>query len=218
MTRVAIVAAAAAVRDRLAAIVGASDSVTIAAAVASIDALDSAPGLASSDVVLLHAARIDIAVRELHRLPPIPVVVLLGRAAGRARMQAILGAGVRGVLPDDATRDELAAAVEAAAAGFVVVPPELVTDLVNAPAVAGEANGFAAGTDRSATRAPALTPREREILAMLADGLPNKLIASRAGISEHTVKTHLEAIFEKLGASTRAEAVARAVRSGLLLL
>jgi DNA-binding CsgD family transcriptional regulator len=65
---------------------------------------------------------------------------------------------------------------------------------------------------------PSLTPREREILSMLAEGLPNKVIASRLGISEHTVKTHLEAVFEKLGASTRAEAVARAVRLGLLLL
>ena len=53
---------------------------------------------------------------------------------------------------------------------------------------------------------------------MLAEGLPNKAIAARLGISDHTVKTHLEAIFAKLGASTRAEAVARAVRAGLLLL
>jgi DNA-binding NarL/FixJ family response regulator len=65
---------------------------------------------------------------------------------------------------------------------------------------------------------PSLTPREQEILGMLAEGLPNKAIASRLGISDHTVKTHLEAIFDKLGASTRAEAVARAVRAGLLLL
>jgi two-component system nitrate/nitrite response regulator NarL len=48
--------------------------------------------------------------------------------------------------------------------------------------------------------------------------MPNKLIASRLRISEHTVKTHVEAIFDKLGASTRAEAVARGVRRGLLLL
>jgi DNA-binding CsgD family transcriptional regulator len=63
-----------------------------------------------------------------------------------------------------------------------------------------------------------LTSREREILALLADGLPNKQIAARLGISTNTVKTHLELLFEKLSVSSRAEAVATGVRRGLLLL
>jgi DNA-binding NarL/FixJ family response regulator len=63
-----------------------------------------------------------------------------------------------------------------------------------------------------------LTNREREILELLADGLGNKQIAARLGISANTVKTHLEVIFEKLGVSSRAEAVARGVKRGLLLL
>ena len=63
-----------------------------------------------------------------------------------------------------------------------------------------------------------LTNREREILALLADGLANKQIAARLGISKNTVKTHLELLFEKLGVSSRAEAVATGVRRGLLLL
>ena len=65
---------------------------------------------------------------------------------------------------------------------------------------------------------PGLTNREREILGLLADGLGNKQIASRLGISANTVKTHLELLFEKLGVSSRAEAVAAGVRRGLLLL
>ena len=65
---------------------------------------------------------------------------------------------------------------------------------------------------------PALTNREREILALLAEGLGNKQIAARLGISTNTVKTHLELLFEKLGVSSRAEAVATGVRRGLLLL
>lgn len=65
---------------------------------------------------------------------------------------------------------------------------------------------------------PILTNREREILALLADGLANKQIAARLGISKNTVKTHLELIFDKLGVSSRAEAVATGVRRGLLLL
>jgi DNA-binding CsgD family transcriptional regulator len=63
-----------------------------------------------------------------------------------------------------------------------------------------------------------LTNREREILALLADGLGNKQIAARLGISTNTVKTHLELLFEKIGVSSRAEAVATGVRKGLLLL
>ena len=81
--------------------------------------------------------------------------------------------------------------------------------------------------DESATARPArrdtivgtvLTNREHEILALLADGLGNKQIAARLGISTNTVKTHLELLFEKLGVSSRAEAVAAGVKRGLLLL
>ncbi|HYV96475.1 MAG TPA: response regulator transcription factor [Gemmatimonadaceae bacterium] len=66
---------------------------------------------------------------------------------------------------------------------------------------------------------PALpTQREREILSLLADGLGNKQIAARLGISPNTVKTHLEVLFDKLAVTSRAEAVAMGVRRGLLLL
>jgi two-component system, NarL family, nitrate/nitrite response regulator NarL len=65
---------------------------------------------------------------------------------------------------------------------------------------------------------PALTQRERQILSLLADGLGNKQIAAQLGISPSTVKTHLEVVFEKLEVATRAEAVAVAVRRGLLFL
>src|SRR5438093_1430076 len=63
-----------------------------------------------------------------------------------------------------------------------------------------------------------LSNRERQVLALLADGLGNKQIAARLGISTNTVKTHLELLFEKLGVATRAEAVATGVKRGLLLL
>ena len=72
--------------------------------------------------------------------------------------------------------------------------------------------------DRETTRAPVLTQREREILALLADGFGNKQIAARLGISTSTVKTHLELLFDKLDVSTRTEAVTAAARMGLLLL
>ncbi len=61
-----------------------------------------------------------------------------------------------------------------------------------------------------------LTPREVEILAMVGEGASNKAVARRLGISAHTVKFHLEAVFRKLGAATRAEAVARGLRQRLI--
>jgi DNA-binding NarL/FixJ family response regulator len=218
VTRVAIVAATAAARDRLQALVGRGESLTIAAAAASSDVIAGDPSIASSDVVLLHATAIEAVVRDLDTLPPIPVVVLLRGPQGRDGIRALLAAGARGVLPDDSSLEEVVAAVEAAAAGLVIVPSEQVRELVGPRPAVASARDFAGTPGRSESRRPALTPREREILAMLAEGLPNKSIASRLGISDHTVKTHLEAIFDKLGASSRAEAVARAVRSGLLLL
>ena len=71
---------------------------------------------------------------------------------------------------------------------------------------------------RGAATAPALTQREQQILELLADGLGNKQIAARLGITTNTVKTHLELLFDKLDVSSRAEAVATAAREGLLLL
>jgi len=76
------------------------------------------------------------------------------------------------------------------------------------------ATGHPERSEGSAVLAP--TNREREILALLADGLGNKQIAARLGISANTVKTHVELLFERLGVSSRAEAVAVGVRRGLL--
>ena len=73
-------------------------------------------------------------------------------------------------------------------------------------------------TSRDVVEHVLLTSREREILGLLADGMVNKQIAARLGISTNTVKTHLELLFDKLDVSSRAEAVATAVRRGLLLL
>jgi two-component system, NarL family, nitrate/nitrite response regulator NarL len=87
--------------------------------------------------------------------------------------------------------------------------------------VARDADDVGADADlprRDTIVGPMLTPREREVLALLADGLGNKQIAARLGITTNTVKTHVELLFEKLGVSSRAEAVATGVRRGLLML
>jgi DNA-binding NarL/FixJ family response regulator len=150
-----------------------------------------------------------------------PAVVLLLDRAGdpappRALVLAALRAGARAVLPIDADATALALAVESAAAGLVAVPAELAGVLLGG----GERRARSAPTpmDGAPPHRPTLSAREREVLALLAEGLPNKVIAPRLGISEHTVKAHVAAIFEKLGTGTRAEAVVTAARQGLLLL
>lgn len=165
------------------------------------------------DVVLLDADPRDPPPLPLPLAPDAlsraPAVVLLVDAPTTEDVAAALRAGARAVLPRMATMEEIVAAVEAAGAGLVSLPATL------AEAV------FDAGP-RADARVPVadamLTPREAEVLAMLAEGRGNKRIASRLGISEHTVKAHLAAIFAKLGASSRTEAVTIGARRGLIVL
>ena len=99
------------------------------------------------------------------------------------------------LLPAGVSTAQLAAALPAVAAGLLVRLPAAM------PCQRGK---------------PMLTPRELEILACLSIGLSNKSIARRLGISQHTVKFHLEAVFAKLSATSRAEAVAKGLRTGLI--
>ena len=111
---------------------------------------------------------------------------------------------------------------DAARAGWVVVDRPGDADFVLGPTSAwprGEGAADAAGAARvrdDERPVEALTPREHDVLVLLAGGVGNREIASRLGISEHTVKFHLSAVFGKLGATTRTDAVRRALRAGLI--
>jgi len=166
------------------------------------------------DVLLLDAPEGDpgSALRGLDALRRPPAVVLLARGAPRAPSDAALRAGVRAVLPLEARGAEILAAVEAAAAGLVTLRPEGVAGLRK---LAGSRGAGVPGRD--ALHQP-LTVRETEILAMMAEGLGNKLIAARLGISGHTVKFHVASIFAKLDAGSRTEAVTIGLRRGLILM
>ncbi len=118
------------------------------------------------------------------------------------------GEAARGWVSRATSAEELGAAIRAVAAGFLVVEPGM------APA-AGEAP--AAGRDGVEAESP-LTPRELDVLEWLALGLPNKAIALKLGISEHTVKFHVGSVLSKLDAGSRTEAVTTAARRGLLAL
>ena len=136
------------------------------------------------------------------------VVILSDRSDPRLLAEA-LRAGARAVLPNDVRPDQLVAALEAAAAGLVVVHPAEVNAMFPAAEPASRP---------IAELAEPLTPRESEVLQMLASGLANKEIAARLVISEHTVKFHVASILGKLGAASRTEAVALGIRRGLVLL
>jgi len=126
------------------------------------------------------------------------------------------------VAASDELRARLAAALSSDPTFEVVAVTAAPTDLVSSAdvvLVARDADDVSpAHSGVVGQNAVPLTNREREILALLADGLGNKQIAARLGISPNTVKTHLELLFEKIGVSSRAEAVATGVKRGLLLL
>ena len=120
-----------------------------------------------------------------------------------------LAAGARAALPRDADGESLAAAIRAVVQGLVVLDDSFAAALL--------------GDLRDAPAAPPdlvenLTPREAEVLQLLTQGLPNKAIAQRLGISDHTVKFHVNAILGKLGVQSRGEAIVQAVRLGLVAL
>jgi DNA-binding NarL/FixJ family response regulator len=127
----------------------------------------------------------------LHSLPQQPVVVI-----GSSPASELLRAGARGVLGPDYTEAQIAVAVQAAAADLIVFSPD--TAVPAAPS--------------------ALSARETQVLRMIAEGLANKEIAWKLGISEHTVKFHVSALLGKLGAASRAEAVGAGVRQGIIML
>jgi two-component system, NarL family, nitrate/nitrite response regulator NarL len=141
-----------------------------------------------------------------------PVLALLADEELAADAYA---AGARGLLFRDAAPGRLAAALRALAQGLVVLDGSL-AGLLASPS---EDDGDPAEVEPSNVEpAEPLTPREVEVLQLLAEGLSNKQIAARLAVSEHTAKFHVAAILGKLGAETRTDAVVRAARTGLILL
>jgi DNA-binding NarL/FixJ family response regulator len=210
VTRIVIAAPSPTVRAGLGALLAGNPAFTILESAARPETLAELAETVEADVVLLALEPGESLPLPLS-LPPdavgrAPVVVLLGDDAAEGWSSRALRAGARGVLPRTATGEQISAAVAAAAAGLTVVSSEAAVPAQRPALVA------------AAPPVQPLTPREIEVLGMLAEGSGNKAIAARLGISEHTVKTHVGSIFGKLGVSNRAEAVASAARLGLLML
>ena len=131
-----------------------------------------------------------------------PAIVALSDSPARLWTSASRALGLRAALPLRATPDEIDGALRAVHAGLLAVHPEALAQPVSGSAQ--QAPG------------PPLTSREREILELIAEGANNRVIAARLAISRHTVKFHVASILDKLGAGSRTEAVAVALRTGLL--
>ncbi len=133
---------------------------------------------------------------------PVPVLALVPSDASAVET---IAAGAAGVILRGVDAAMLSAALTAVSRGLLVLDPAL--------------SSLMPSRDRRALRpAEDLTPREVEVLQQLSAGLPNKLIATKLAISEHTVKFHVNAIMSKLGVESRTEAVVRAARLGLVIL
>jgi NarL family two-component system response regulator YdfI len=149
------------------------------------------------------------ALPALPRIPnSFPVVVLIDEPSADWTASA-LRSGVKAILPRDSGMDEILAAVQTVHAGFVLLDPQVTQNL---------ASRIPAPAAQPAAALDDLTPREVEVLRMLAEGLGNREMASRLGISDHTVKFHVSSILDKLGAATRTEAVTMGIRMGIILL
>ena len=142
------------------------------------------------------AAEADVVVSDVH----VAAVFLTDDTPPEEAFRA----GARAVLPRDASPEQIVAAVHAAAAGLLAMIAEEI------PVFHGRAS--------AEQIVEPLTPRELDVLEMLAEGLSNKLIAHRLSISEHTAKFHVNSILAKLNAGTRTEAVTRGIRIGLIKL
>lgn len=151
-----------------------------------------------------------------------PVFVVVGAEDGVWVREALEAGTVRGLLSANAAGEEIVAALAAVSNGLVAFDPEAFVAVLNTPrGVSDEPGGERPAVESAASAVEehdALTPREREVLDMLSEGLSNKEIAWRMKISEHTVKFHVASIFAKLDVSTRTEAVTQGIRRGLVMM
>ena len=157
------------------------------------------PGL-TPDAILYEGDGLEALLAVLTRMPEPPALVVLSENSGHelALLQATNGLPGWGLLSRDSDANTLALALQAAAAGLVVQETH--------------------ASPRTAPSDDVLTNRELEVLTLMAQGLPNKLIAYKLGVTLHTAKFHVAQILAKLGAASRTEAVTLGARRGLIAL
>lgn len=210
MTRILILAPTPALRAGLRAMLERVDFEVIGEA-ADLEALALSVSAASQPDVILLAEEMELprSARLIAQDGTQAVVVMADHEAiiGQLRSMGLRGWGVA---PRDATPTELQSIVAAAAQGLAALPTPWAERIIPART--------STRATESASEPIELTPRERDVLEHLSRGLPNKLIAVELGITEATVKFHVSAIYAKLDVASRAEAVSKAARVGLITL
>ncbi|MDQ1688249.1 MAG: hypothetical protein QOK42_1224 [Frankiaceae bacterium] len=196
------------VRRGLTDLLGAADGIEVVGAVEDGSEAAAAVVAKQPDIVLMDLSMPVLdgveATRAVLAVRPETKVIMLTSFSENARILAALEAGAVGYLLKDSEPEEIIKALRDSAAGGVPLSPKAARALLPANRPAGAAT------------ADALTPREREVLALVAMGLPNKSIARRLAISEKTVKAHLTRVFTVLGVSDRTSAALWAQRQGMV--
>lgn len=190
------------------------------------------------DVVVMDLAMPDLngidATRQIVTRQPKTKVVVLSANLDRQRASAVLNAGALALVPKESAFDELAEAIRAAMANRIYLSPQMAGDVVG-PLLSGKlsqsngnGNGNGSATPASSQFAPGsarvlppprpLTPREREVLQLMAEGKATKEVAAHLDLSVKTVETHRRQIMEKLNLYSVAELTKYAVREGLTVL
>jgi DNA-binding NarL/FixJ family response regulator len=205
MIRVVIADDHAVVRAGLAQLLATFTDVELVGAAANGDEAVSLAAERSPDVVLMDLEMPVLdgieATRRIRAAQPEVAVVVLTSFSDRERILSALDAGAAGYLLKDAEPDALARAIDAAARGEAPLDPKAARALLSAR--------------RSSGPTEALSGREREVLAMVAEGLPNKIIAQQLAISEKTVKAHLTSVYRQIGVTDRTQAALWAQRHGV---
>lgn len=192
------------VRTGLEELLGSEDGIEVVAALGNGQEAFEAIGEASPDVILLDISMPVMdgieATRRIVEADPDARVVILTASDGRDQIMAAIDAGALGYLLKDAEPEELLEGIRAAARGEAPLDPRAARELI---------------AQRRRTQTPELSNRELEVLALVAEGMPNKRIAGRLEISEKTVKAHLTRVYERIGVSDRTQAALWARERGI---